>query len=84
MKKKMQKTNQTKFRVEKVIKKKVMSYTSSGKDIIIYLIVKLIQKRYSINIYHIKCVNIFLNYITILLEIYKLNYIYLIMQQKLI
>ena len=35
MKKGLQKTSQEKFRVEKVIKKKVTDYMSNGKDMII-------------------------------------------------
>ena len=40
--KKLQKTNQKKFRVEKVIKKKVISYMLNGKTMIALLIVGLI------------------------------------------
>ena len=42
--KKLQKTNQKKFRVEKVIKKKVISYMLNGKTTIALLIVGLIKK----------------------------------------
>ena len=42
--KKLQKTNQKKFRVEKVIKKKVVSYMLNGKTTIALLIVGLIKK----------------------------------------
>ena len=42
--KKLQKTNQKKFRVEKVIKKKVTSYMLNGKTTIALLIVGLIKK----------------------------------------
>ena len=42
--KKLQKTNQKKFRVEKVIKKKVISYMLNGKTTIAPLIVGLIKK----------------------------------------
>ena len=42
--KELQKTNQQKFRMEKVIKKKETSYMSNGKDMIIHLIAGLIKK----------------------------------------
>ena len=42
--KKLQKTKQEKFRIKKVIKKKVMNYILNGKDMIIHLIVGLIKK----------------------------------------
>ena len=42
--KKLQKTSQKKFRVEKVIKKKVISYMLNGKTTIALLIVGLIKK----------------------------------------
>ena len=42
--KQLQKTNQQEFRIEKVIKKKVMNYISNGKVMIIHLIVGLIKK----------------------------------------
>ena len=40
----LQKTNQEKFRLEKVIKKKEINYMSNGKDMIILLIAGLIKK----------------------------------------
>ena len=42
--KELQKTNQQKFRIEKVIKKQETSYMSNGKDMIIQLIAGLIKK----------------------------------------
>ena len=42
--KELEKTDQKEFRIEKVIKTKVINYTSNGKDIIILLIVGLIKK----------------------------------------
>ena len=42
--KELQNSNQKQFRIEKVIKKKVISYMSNGKDIMIHLIVGLIKK----------------------------------------
>ena len=42
--KELQKTNQKEFRIEKVIKRKGISYISNGKDIIIILIAGLIKK----------------------------------------
>ena len=45
--KELQKTNQKEFRIEKVLKEKVMNYMSNGKDIIIHLIVGLIKKTLS-------------------------------------
>ena len=38
-KKKLQKTNQKEFKIEKVIKKKVINYMLNGKDTVIHLIV---------------------------------------------
>ena len=43
MKKKLQKTNQEEFRIEKVIKKRVI-YMLNGKDMIIHLIIGLIKR----------------------------------------
>ena len=43
-KKSLQKTNQKKFRVEKVIQKKWMTYKSNGKVMIIHLTVPFIKK----------------------------------------
>ena len=43
-KKSLQKTNQKKFRVEKVIQKKWMTYKSNGKVMIIHLTVRFIKK----------------------------------------
>ena len=40
----LQKIDQQEFRIEKVIKKKVINYMSSGKDMIIHLIAGLIKK----------------------------------------
>ena len=40
----LQKIDQQEFRIEKVIKKKVMNYMSNGKDTIIHLIAGLIKK----------------------------------------
>ena len=42
--KELQKTNQQEFRIEKVIKEKVINYMSNGKVIIINLIAVLIKK----------------------------------------
>ena len=42
--KELQKTNQKEFRIEKVLKEKVINYMSNGKGIIIHLIVGLIKK----------------------------------------
>ena len=42
--KELQKTSQEKFRIEKVIKEKVINYMSNGKYTIIHLIVELIKK----------------------------------------
>ena len=42
--KELQKTNQQEFRIEKVIKKKVINYMSNGKVIIVHLIAGLIKK----------------------------------------
>ena len=42
--KELQKTNQEEFRIEKVIKKKVIKYMLNGKDIIIHLILGLIKQ----------------------------------------
>ena len=40
----MQKAGQEKFKIEKVIKKKVINFMSNGKDMTIHLIVGLIKK----------------------------------------
>ena len=42
--KELQKTNQKKFRVEKVIKKNVINYMLNGKTMIVLLLVGLIKK----------------------------------------
>ena len=42
--KELQKTDQKEFRIEKVLKKMVISYMPNGKVMIIYLIVGLIKK----------------------------------------
>ena len=42
--KELEKTNQQEFRIEKVIKKKVINYISNGKVMIIHIIVGLIKK----------------------------------------
>ena len=42
--KELQKTNQEEFRIEKVIKEKVISFMLNWKVVIIYLIVGLIKK----------------------------------------
>ena len=42
--KELQKTSQEKFRIEKVLKKKVINCMSNGKGVIIVLIVGLIKK----------------------------------------
>ena len=42
--KELQKTSQEKFRIEKVIKEKVINCTSNGKDMIVVLIVGLIKR----------------------------------------
>ena len=41
--KELQKTSEKEFRIEKVLKKKVINYMSNGKDMIIHLIVGLIK-----------------------------------------
>ena len=43
-KKELQKTNQKEFRIEKVLKEKVINYMSNGKGVIIHLKVGLIKK----------------------------------------
>ena len=40
----MQKTNQEKFRIGKVLKSKIINCTSNGKDMIVALIVGMIKK----------------------------------------
>ena len=42
--KQCQKTNQTEFRIEKLIKKRVINYMSNEKVTIIHLIVELMEK----------------------------------------
>ena len=42
--KELRKTNQEKFRIEKVIKKKGNNLMSNGKDMIVHLIAELIKK----------------------------------------
>ena len=42
--KELQKTSQKEFRIEKVLKRKVINYMSNGKGMIIVLIVGLIKK----------------------------------------
>ena len=42
--KELRKTNQQKFKIEKVIKKKVINYMSNGKAMIVHLIAGLIKK----------------------------------------
>ena len=42
--KELQKTNQQEFRIEKVIKRKVINYMSNGKVMIVHLIAGLIKK----------------------------------------
>ena len=42
--KELQKTNEEEFRIEKVIRKKVIKYMLNGKDMIIHLIAGLIEK----------------------------------------
>ena len=42
--KELRKENQEKFRIEKGIKKKVIKYTSNGKDMTLHLIAELIKK----------------------------------------
>ena len=42
--KELQKTNRKEFRIEKVIKRKVINYMSNGKDMIILLIAGLIKR----------------------------------------
>ena len=44
--KELQKTSEEKFRIEKVIKKKVITCMSNGRDSIIYLTVGLIKKTF--------------------------------------
>ena len=41
----MQTTNQKKFRIEKVLRKKLINYMLNGKDMIIPLIIGLIKKK---------------------------------------
>ena len=48
--KELQKTNQKEFRIEKVLKKKVIDCVSNGKDMIIALIVGSIKKIWCDNI----------------------------------
>ena len=43
MQKELQKSNQKEFRIEKVIKRKVINCTSNGKDMIIHSIVRLVK-----------------------------------------
>ena len=50
-KKSLKKTNQKKFRVEKVIQKKWMTYKSNGKIMIILLTVQFIKKNYFLEPY---------------------------------
>ena len=45
--KELQKTNQQEFRIEKVIKRKVINYMSNGKVMIVHLIAGLIKKTQS-------------------------------------
>ena len=42
--KELQKTNQKEFRIQKVLKKKVINYMSNGKFMIYHLIARLIKK----------------------------------------
>ena len=44
IKKQLQKTNKKKFRIEQVLKKKVISYMLNGKIMIIHVIAGLIKK----------------------------------------
>ena len=44
IKKQLQKTNQKKFRIEQVLKKKVISYMLNGKIMITHVIAGLIKK----------------------------------------
>ena len=55
---------------------------SNWKIVITHSLVWLIKSIHWINIYYIKWVSIFLNKVNIVLEIQKLNYIYLTMQQR--
>ena len=55
---------------------------SNWKIVITHSLVWLIKNIHWINIYYIKWVSIFLNKVNIVLEIQKLNYIYLTMQQR--
>ena len=55
---------------------------SNWKIVITHSLVRLIKNIHCINIYYIKWVSIFLNKVNIVLEIQKLNYIYLTMQQR--
>ena len=55
---------------------------SNWKIVITHSSVWLIKNIHCINIYYIKWVSIFLNKVNIVLEIQKLNYIYLTMQQR--
>ena len=70
----MQKTNQEKVRIGKVLKSKIINCTSNGKDMIVALIVGMIKKT------SYKWVNTFLNRLEFLEEI--LTLIFQIMQQK--
>ena len=55
---------------------------SNWKIVITHSLVWLIKSIHWINIYYIKWVSIFLNKVNIVLEIKKLNYIYVTMQQR--
>ena len=61
--KEMQKINQQEFRIEKVIKKEGNKLYVKWKDMIVHLIAGLIKKTYY------KLVNIFLNLMSLLVEI---------------
>ena len=55
---------------------------SNGKTVINHSLVRLIKNIHCINVHYIKWVSIFFSQMNILLEIQKLNKIYLTMQQR--
>ena len=66
--KELQKTNQTEFRVDKVIKKKVIKYMPNGKTILIHLMVGSIRKMFLKKIPSYKMSHIFLSRVNLLKE----------------
>ena len=61
-------TNQTEFRVDKVIKKKVIKYMPNGKTILIHLMVGSIRKMFLKKIPSYKMSHIFLSRVNLLKE----------------